>query len=447
VSSLISRILRSPDQVVLQAETVLLDTMSGFEFEEFFAHLLDRLGRGKIAQVLFTQDEGRDILVKTATGLMVVECKHHPNGSIGRPVVQKLHSAIISSGAESGILVTTGHFTKEALAYAQKISPHVEMIDRALLTEMAARAGITMMLKGGALSIWTLTVPAEGVTRTSLNQDLDKALDCYPRSPSALVRDVHRNIGYRPIYLVTYDVNAVFETSIGVIHREQAREAKIVLDGTTGELLEQEVRDFIVDEPQTQLSAIPDELARQIPQFRLDAVAARARGKELIMKIHTKTKYYRGRNHQNYRKNCVPGDRDIFIADIRQLYFPSLELQFNLLSIDYNASVLQGPSGKMVYRGDDLKECRICNHPIAGQAILCDTCGRATHAERFMKSRTHGFHCKKCGRTTCRFDCKWAYRWLIFKRLLCPSCASEAEKEGQKTYAMKPLSGDKSSAG
>jgi hypothetical protein len=419
--------------------------MSGFEFEEFFGHLLDRLGRGKVDQILFTQDEGRDILVKTLTGLIVVECKHHPNGSIGRPVVQKLHSAIISSGAESGILVTTGHFTKEALAYAQKISPHVEMIDRALLTEMAARAGITMMIKGETLSIWTLTVPAEEVTSTSLGKDLDKALDGYPRSPSSLLHDIHRGIQYRPVYLVTYDVNAIFETSVGVIHREQAQQAKIALDGTSGELLEQEVRDFIVNERQTQLPTIPSELAMQIPQFSLDAVTARNRGKELIMKTHTRIKYYKGRNKQNYRKDCVPGDRDIFIADIRQLYFPSLELQFNLLSIDYNASVLQGPSGKMVYRGDDLKECRICNHPIAGQAILCDTCGRATHRERFLTSRTHGFHCKKCGRTTCRLDGKWAYRWLIFRKLMCPPCSKEAEGAGQRVYALKPLRGEESS--
>src|SRR5205807_7007083 len=136
-----------------------------------------------------------------------------------------------------------------------------------------------------------------------------------------------------------------------------------------------------------------------------------------IIKIHTKTKYYRGRNRQSYKKNCVPGDRDIFIADIRQLYFPSLELEFKLLNVGYTASVLQGPSGKILYRGDDLKECRVCSHPIPGQAILCDTCGRTTHRERFLKSRTHGFHCKKCKRTTCRLDGHWVHRWLLFKKL------------------------------
>ena len=50
---------------VLQMETVLLDGMTGFEFEEFFGHLLTKLSIGQVEKVLFTQDEGRDILVRS----------------------------------------------------------------------------------------------------------------------------------------------------------------------------------------------------------------------------------------------------------------------------------------------------------------------------------------------------------------------------------------------
>lgn len=94
--------------------SVFLDKMSGFEFEDLIADILTRLELGKVEKVLYTQDGGRDILVRSPNGLIVVECKHHPKGSIGRPVVQKLHSAVITSKALKGILVTTGHFTKEA---------------------------------------------------------------------------------------------------------------------------------------------------------------------------------------------------------------------------------------------------------------------------------------------------------------------------------------------
>ncbi len=42
---------------MVEEEAVLLDLMSGFEFEDFFARLLTELGYGQVEQVLYTQDE------------------------------------------------------------------------------------------------------------------------------------------------------------------------------------------------------------------------------------------------------------------------------------------------------------------------------------------------------------------------------------------------------
>ena len=49
------------------------------------------------------------------------------------------------------------------------------------------------------------------------------------------------------------------------------------------------------------------------------------------------------------------------------------------------------------------------------------------------------FQCKKCKRTTCRFDGRWSFRWLLFTRLLCPFCAEAQAKLGHKVYKFKPL--------
>ena len=157
------------------------------------------------------------------------------------------------------MLVTTGHFTKEALSYAQKISPRIEMIDRPLLAEMATRAGITIISRGERLSIWTFPLPDETVTRTSVSQYLESVLEGYPRRASLLLRDINRTIRYRPIYLITYDVHAVFSTTVGVIHSEHARQARLAIDGATGELLDQVVKDFIVPEAQSPLLGVPKE--------------------------------------------------------------------------------------------------------------------------------------------------------------------------------------------
>lgn len=47
----------------------------------------------------------------------VAECKRYGKTKAGRPDIQKFHSAIIDCNAEVGYFITTGEFTKQALAY------------------------------------------------------------------------------------------------------------------------------------------------------------------------------------------------------------------------------------------------------------------------------------------------------------------------------------------
>ena len=53
---------------MLENAAVLLDKMSGFDFEELVADILKRLGYGHIEKILFTQDGGRDILIHSPEG-------------------------------------------------------------------------------------------------------------------------------------------------------------------------------------------------------------------------------------------------------------------------------------------------------------------------------------------------------------------------------------------
>ena len=51
---------------------------------------------GMVTYVGHTADEGRDLILEGYKGRKaIVERKHQPNSGIGRPIVQKLHSATI----------------------------------------------------------------------------------------------------------------------------------------------------------------------------------------------------------------------------------------------------------------------------------------------------------------------------------------------------------------
>src|ERR1043165_1236311 len=96
----------------------MLDHLNSREFEEYCQLLLTCHYRCKVILTKQTGDEGRDLLVYHSSGLAVVECKHWPNGTVGRPVVQKLHSAILTANSTRGSIITTGRFSNEASSYA-----------------------------------------------------------------------------------------------------------------------------------------------------------------------------------------------------------------------------------------------------------------------------------------------------------------------------------------
>lgn len=83
--------------------TIHLDMIDGFEFERACADIFSGAGWGRVERIGGVADGGRDLIIHGDDGRKtIVECKHQPNSSIGRPIVQKLHSAVMSEDAAGG---------------------------------------------------------------------------------------------------------------------------------------------------------------------------------------------------------------------------------------------------------------------------------------------------------------------------------------------------------
>ena len=132
----------------------ILDDLAGFEFEDVTEDVFRNLGYENVRQAERTADEGRDILMEeVADGTrrgVVVECKH--TGTVGRPVVQKLNSAIATfefDGPKRGMVVTTGRFTAPATEYAERLretdEPYtIELVDGDDPREIADEVGLNL---------------------------------------------------------------------------------------------------------------------------------------------------------------------------------------------------------------------------------------------------------------------------------------------------------------
>lgn len=102
-------------------DAILLEFFSNpYEFEKYIAELFEHMGY-ETNVTSKSNDGGKDIIMIKDNNKYVVEVKlYNINNKIGRDKIQKLHSAMIDSNANSAFFVTTSDFTKNAREYANK---------------------------------------------------------------------------------------------------------------------------------------------------------------------------------------------------------------------------------------------------------------------------------------------------------------------------------------
>ena len=110
-----------------------INCLSGVEFELVCKRLLENMGFD-VETTKTTGDGGIDLIAYNhqpmLLGKYIIQCKRY-TGSVGEPVIRDLYGVITSERANKGILITTGHFTKSATAFAE--NKPLELIDGAQL--------------------------------------------------------------------------------------------------------------------------------------------------------------------------------------------------------------------------------------------------------------------------------------------------------------------------
>ena len=209
------------------SDTALLDDLSGFEFEDLMEDVFRNLGYENVRQAERTADEGRDILMEEVVDgqrrALIVECKH--TATVGRPVVQKLHSAVATfdfDGPKRGMVVTTGRFTGPAREYASDLQttgdPYpIELIDGTDLREIADEIGLD--LYNGRIEIICEETLRPFDPTSDPGGPLREAFEDITNIDAREVPTPESHARFRPVVLIMARVRAVFETSVGVIHR------------------------------------------------------------------------------------------------------------------------------------------------------------------------------------------------------------------------------------
>ena len=372
----------------------ILDELSGFEFEDVMEDVFRNLGYENVRQAARTADEGRDIVMEEVVDgtrqAIVVECKH--TDTVGRPVVQKLHSAIATfdfAGPKRGIVVTTGRFTGPAEEYADRLRQNddpypIELIDGNALREIGDEIGLDLyngrieILCEETLRPFDPTTDIDAPVQTAF-RDIENIAAADPIAP-------HSQVTFRPMVVITADTNAVFETSVGVIHRITDRtQFAVHADRGQPQVADSDVETLVTQNLQTTIDLDTDrftELFDEVDERRFGQTQTGYKewAVDRIQQHHTTTVTYTGDNNVTYNKTCEPNRSDISVQSIESVYLPEVRQTTALGEYAYPYEYYAaGPS----------------------RVTIDDGIHRCVHCETSGSEETYTF-CPNCGAIACK---------------------------------------------
>lgn len=119
-----------------------IQSLSGVEFEMVCKRLLEKMGFS-VETTKTSGDGGIDLIAINSqpviSGKYIVQCKRY-TGSVGEPVIRDLYGVVTSERANKGVLMTSGYFTKSAVAFAE--GKPIELIDGVAMRDLFGQYGI-----------------------------------------------------------------------------------------------------------------------------------------------------------------------------------------------------------------------------------------------------------------------------------------------------------------
>jgi len=411
-------------------EVVSLDEMDWFEFQHFTAHLFQKLGFGKPEEIQKGSDCGRDVILHSSSGgLIIIECKHHPKSTIGRPTVQKLHSAILTANSQKGYLVTTGKFSPGAIEYVKTLGSMIELVDLRVLSDMANRAGIKILKKGENTTVYHLVPPSQKlVTEEVIDEIVGTALS-HPHTPEELTEIVIDEVTFTPAYLMEYSLHENFSTTVGTIHSVHVNRGRALIDGQDGSPIKPELAKYVEKSAMIENWKAPEnETTYSSGKFKLGLSNVKKRGIKFVIESHTQTVGYYGGNNVHYSKTCVPKKSSIFVRSLTQIYIPFIKVSSKIITRKHRLQLV-GNKHETETLQSDAGKCEICGDYLDHKRLLCNSCGKVVHAPKFIFG--HSYTCELCEKTICKECAFWTRKYLFFKKKLCEDCAKGLKVEGK----------------
>lgn len=376
----------------------MLEALSPREFEDWCHVLIERVFSCRVEQTPYVGDEGRDLIVHDPAGLIIIECKHQPRGAVGRPVIQKLLSAIITAGSSRGMVLTTGRFAKAATEYAASLDISIDLVDGVRLAHMAATHGIPVMRSQGAgsagLALRSISDAEfnEKFTARVFSSRLTAGNHPLP------TLDADRATNYVCYYVGEYSAHGQAFTSGGIA--EASWKNSIWIHGADGAA-------GTGNPPFADLASTPvvtigealEDCAGSVAQPTIPLHDAARRMKSFIMRTHTESVTYRGGNNQRYTKHIRPSARNTDVWNVKALYVPLHRFTATIGDKRFEGQYYE-TQGTLAISSPALNTCITCKTYVDSRdQAFCARCHAPVHRASFL--RPDSTTCSSCRAVVC----------------------------------------------
>jgi restriction endonuclease Mrr len=316
------------------------------------------------------------------------------------------------------MVVTTGRFTSPAEEYANRLQENddpypIELIDGTDLRDIADEVGLN--LYNGRIEILCNETLRPYDPAASVAAPVQEAFRDIENIEPTDIPDPHSAVTFRPVISITADTNAVFETSVGVIHRIDER-TQFVLHAERGhpEVADGVVSSLVTENINARIELDTDRFTQEFDtvneqRFGQTQTEYKEWAVDRLQEYHTTTVTYTGDNNVTYDKTCEPNLSDISVQSIDPTYLPQVRQTIDLQEYSYPYEYYAaGPS--RVTLEDSIHKCVHCDTSGGDETYTyCTNCGSINCGSHIKTERLEGAPvCTGCSVTE-RFALKTKY--------------------------------------
>ncbi|MDR1404920.1 MAG: restriction endonuclease [Candidatus Methanoplasma sp.] len=399
--------------------TLYTEGLDSEGFEQLCEEIFSAFYKAKVKRSFLFENSNTDFVVLSSDRI-AVDCRHPAKSPIGRPAVEKFFLAMKSRKVREGIIVTSGRFAGTAQKHVEENDLPITLVDMEKLAAMAYKAGIKLVYKKEEPEAFTIISNSDREFREHLAKRLKQELMC-SEDIGLNVTILSRNITRVPFYRINYRVDAEFEASGKIIHREKG-EGYFYVSERTGKIEDGSFAKIFDMVPRMAYTPEGKEAGLLKPRKQItESLYDRVRS------VHTKYIPYITGSDKPGVKTCIPSKKDITVQNIMCLFLPVSDVEYELFGKSRNIRSLESSSDDFIVVEPSRHICDICGGRFAAGGTVCVKCGNIADAK-------HGVKCTRCGKTLCVSCAFYVSRFLGKKEPICGACANKETGAKIKSY-------------